>query len=113
MTEPLHVVRGTVDLLVLKALNGSPLHGFEVTSWLENQSGGTLAFDDSGIYQALYRMERKQLIKAEWGVTENHRRARYYRITAKGSRHLAEETDKLLRYSETIAGILLAPTRTS
>src|SRR5687767_6580395 len=111
-TAALPVVRGTVDLLVLKALSWSAMHGFELTSWLERQAGGRLAFDDSGIYQALYRMERKGLIKAEWGVTENNRRARYYTIAKQGRAHLAQETDQLLRYSAAVAEILTARTAT-
>jgi PadR family transcriptional regulator PadR len=111
VAEPLPVVRGTVDLLVLKALSTSAMHGFEITAWLEQRSGGTLSFDDSAIYQALYRMEKKRLVKASWGVTENNRKARYYQMTRGGQAHLMEETTKLLRYSETIAGILTASVR--
>jgi PadR family transcriptional regulator PadR len=111
MSEPLPVVRGTVDLLVLKALSVSPMHGFEITAWLEQRSGGSLSFDDSAVYQALYRMEKKRLVKAAWGITENNRRARYYQITRTGQVHLADETAKLIRYSETIAGILTAGVR--
>lgn len=103
------VVKGTVDLLVLKALSGAARHGFQITAWIEEQSGGTLEFDDSGVYQALYRMERRGLVEAEWGVTENNRRARYYALTGAGREHLARETDQLLRFAEVIAGILTAP----
>jgi transcriptional regulator len=106
--ERIPVVRGTVDLLVLKALSFTPMHGFELTSWLESRSRQALSFDDSAVYQALYRMEKKRLVKAAWGVTENNRKARYYRITAAGQAHLIAETMKLLRYSETISDILTA-----
>jgi PadR family transcriptional regulator, regulatory protein PadR len=106
VSEPLPVVRGTVDLLVLKALSLTPMHGFEVTAWLEARSGQGLSFDDSAIYQALYRMEKKRWVKASWGITENNRKARYYQVTAAGRAHLASETSRLLRYSETIAQIL-------
>src|SRR5688500_10502545 len=113
MSEPLPVVRGTVDLLVLKALSFAPMHGFEITAWMEERSRQALSFDDSDVYQALYRMEKKRLVKATWGVTENNRKARYYRITPSGQAHLAEQTSNLLRYSETIAAMLTARPQTA
>ena len=81
MSDRLTVVKGTLDVLVLKALGWGPQHGFEVAAWIEARSAGALALDDSGLYQALYRLEGKGLITAEWGVTEKNRRARYYRLT--------------------------------
>jgi DNA-binding PadR family transcriptional regulator len=89
------------------------MHGFEITSWLESRARQALSFDDSAIYQALYRMEKKRLVKASWGVTENNRKARYYRITPEGQAHLSDETTKLLRYSETIADILTTKAKTA
>ena len=109
MPGPLPVVKGTLDVLVLKALAWGPMHGFEVASWLEARSGGTLALDDSGLYQALYRLEGRELITAEWGVTENNRRARYYRVTRAGRTYLAKETATWVRYAETVTAILTAP----
>ena len=103
---PLPVVKGTLDLLALKALLGRPRHGFEVTSWIEEGSRGRLAFDDSAIYQALYRLEKRGLVEADWGVTENNRRARYYELTAAGRAHLREETERLVRYTEIVTGLL-------
>lgn len=102
------VLKGTLDLLALKALAGTAMHGFEVTSWIEQSSRGTFLFDDSAVYQALYRMERRGLVEAEWGVTRNNRRARYYRLTSRGREYLRDETDKLLRYSKTLTAILTA-----
>jgi len=112
-TEPLPVVKGSLDILVLKALSWSPMHGFEITLWLEDRSSGTLGIDDSALYQALHRMEERGLILAEWGVTENNRRARYYRLTANGRAHLKAESARWLRYAETLSGILSAPVRTT
>lgn len=106
MDERLPVVKGTLDLLVLKALSWTPMHGFEVTSWLEDRSGGALEFDDSAVYQALYRLEKQGLVAGEWGVTENNRRARYYRVAPAGRAHLAAGTDRLLRYAQMVAAIL-------
>jgi len=72
----LPVVKGTLDVLVLRALQWTPMHGFEITSWLEERSANSLEVEDSAVYQALYRMEERGLIEAEWGVTENQRQAR-------------------------------------
>lgn len=110
-TESLTVMKGTLDVLVLKALAWAPMHGFEITAWLEARSGGRLEVDDSALYQALYRMEQRGLIGAEWGVTENNRRARYYRVTAGGRAHLRAETERWLEYAETVTGILTVPAK--
>lgn len=111
--ERLPVIKGTLDVLVLKALSWAPLHGFEITCWLEDSSGGTLEVEDSAIYQALYRLEAKGLIEADWGTTENNRRARYYGITAEGRAYLKAETARMIRYSETVTTILQTRTRTA
>ncbi len=85
------LLKGTLDVLVLKALSWGPMHGFEITTWLEDRSGGRLGVDDRALYQSLQRLEERRLVRAEWGVTENNRRARYYRITEAGKKRLAEE----------------------
>ena len=102
MADAMPVVKGTLDVLVLKALSWSPMHGFEVTTWLEDRSGGALDVEDSALYQALY---------AEWGVTENNRKARYYRATSAGRAHLRTQTAQWIRYAETVNDILTAPAR--
>lgn len=113
MADTLPVVKGTLDVLVLKALSWGPMHGFEVTSWLEDRSGGTLGVEDSALYQAFYRLEERNLVSADWGVTENNRKARYYRITSAGRAFLRAQTTQWLRYAETVSGILTAPARTT
>ena len=90
-TDQLALVKGTLDVLVLKALSWGPMHGFEITTWLEDSSAGALDVDDSALYHALHRMEERGLIAAEWGVTENNRRARYYALTKAGRKRLAAE----------------------
>jgi transcriptional regulator len=112
-TDSLALVKGTLDVLVLKALSWTPMHGFEITEWLEAQSGGRLEVDDSALYQALYRMEQRGLIDAQWGVTENNRRARYYRVTTAGRAHLRAETERWLEYAETVSGILTVPAKSA
>ena len=106
MPDALPLVKGTLDMLVLKALSWTPMHGFEITSWLEARSGGTLGVQDSALYQALHRLEARGLAVAEWGVTANGQRARYYRLTAAGRAHLAAETAQWVRYAATVTDIL-------
>ena len=106
--DQLALVKGTLDVLVLKALSWEPMHGFEITTWLEENSSGALDVDDSALYHALHRMEERGLITAEWGVTENNRRARYYGVTSAGRGHLRAETARWLRYAEMVSGILTA-----
>ena len=106
MADPLPLVKGTLDVLVLKALSWTPMHGFEITSWLEGRSSGTLGIQDSALYQALHRLEERALVTAEWGVTANNQRARYYRMTRAGRAHLTAATAQWVRYAETVTGIL-------
>ena len=108
MSEVMPLVKGTLDVLVLKALCWGPMHGFEITSWLEGRSGGALGVQDSALYQALHRLEERGLAAAEWGVTANNQRARYYRVTDAGRAHLADRTAQWVRYAETVTGILTA-----
>lgn len=108
MSDSLALVRGTLDMLVLKALSWTPMHGFEITSWLEERSGGELDVNDSALYQAVYRLEERGLVEARWGVTENNRKARYYHITPAGREHLGAEAETFLRYAATVGGILRA-----
>ena len=105
----LPVVKGTLDVLVLKALTWTPMHGFEITCWLEDRSDGTLGIDDSALYQALQRMEARGLVAAAWGVTGNNRRARYYQVTDAGRAYLEAETARWVRYAATVTGILTGP----
>ena len=107
--DQMPLVKGTLDVLVLRALGWGPMHGFEITAWLEERSGGALGVDDSALYQALHRMEERGLVEAEWGLTENNRRARYYKATAAGRVHLRAETARWIRYAETVTGILTTP----
>ena len=108
MAESLPLVKGTLDALVLKALSWTPMHGFEITSWLEARSGGALGVQDSALYQALHRLEARGLAIAEWGVTANNQRARYYRLTPAGRAHLADSTAQWVRYAATVTDILTA-----
>jgi transcriptional regulator len=108
MRPALPVLRGTLDLLVLKALTWRSMHGFEITEWLERTADGNLELVDSALYQALYRLEERRLIDSEWGTTDNNRRARYYAITAAGRNLLKQETANWERYAGTVSAILAA-----
>jgi transcriptional regulator len=102
------VLKGTLDLLVLRALSWTPMHGFEIVSWLEKAAEGSLDLEDSALYQAVYRLEERGLLQADWGVTENNRRARYYKLTAAGRTHLRAETRNWVQYADTVTTILTA-----
>ena len=106
MAEPIPLVKGTLDVLVLRTLSWGRMHGFEITTWLEERSGGRLDVDDRALYQALQRLEERGLVEAEWGITENNRRARYYKVTTAGRAHLRDETKNWVSYSEAVTDIL-------
>jgi len=110
-TDPLPVLKGTLDVLVLKALTWQPMHGFEITAWLEAESGHRLALEDAALYQALYRLEKRGLVTAAWGVTDANRRARYYKITTAGRKDVAAQISQWVRYSSAMNDILLAVPR--
>ena len=105
---PLPVLKGTLDLLVLRALSWTPMHGYEIANWLERAGNGALELEDSALYQAVYRLEERGLLEAEWGVTENNRRARYYKLTAAGRAFLRSETKNWIQYADAVSSILSA-----
>lgn len=100
------LLKGTLDVLVLKTLSWTPMHAFEITSWLETRSTGRLVIDDAALLQALHRMEERKLIVADWGVTKNGRRARYYRLTPTGRAHLRAESERLVDHFEALTTVL-------
>lgn len=102
------MLRGTLDPLVLKTLSWTPMHAFEITIWLEEQSSGRVLVDDAALLQALHRLEERRLILAQWGVTKNGRRARYYKITPAGREFLREESARLVDHFDAVTTILSA-----
>jgi len=106
MARAIPMLKGTLDLLILKALSCTPTHGYGLASWLERYSGGDIVAEDSALYQALHRMEGRGLVTAEWGVTENNRKARYYSLTQNGRHHLESEMETWRRYAESVSTIL-------
>lgn len=107
----LPLLKGTLDLLILKTLSWGPMHGYAIASWLEQRSDGELGVDDSALYQALQRMETRELITAEWGVTNTGRKARFYRLTTRGRQHLKAEAATWVRYTSSVSSILALASR--
>jgi DNA-binding PadR family transcriptional regulator len=95
-----------LDPLVLKTLSWTPMHAFEITTWLEERSAGRVEVDDAALLQALHRLEERRLIAAQWGVTKNDRRARYYKITPAGRDFLRAESARLVDHLDAVIAIL-------
>lgn len=100
------MIKGTLDLLILKTLSWGPLHGYGISQWITQRANGAFTVDDSAMYQALQRLEGRGLLSAGWGTTENNRRARYYKLTAAGNRQLALDAATWQRYTTSVSGIL-------
>ena len=100
------LLHGTLDLLVLRALAIQPLHGFGLAKWIEQRAGNELEIVDSALYKALHRLEDSGAIDAEWGVSENNRKAKYYSLTSKGRQQLRAETATWKRYVSAISNVL-------
>src|SRR5262249_55255852 len=102
------LLHGTLDVLVLKALSLSPLHGYAVSEWIERYGGGGLVIVDPALYKALHRLEDGGAIDAEWGVSENNRKAKYYSLTPRGRAQLRAEMATWRRYASAVGRILEA-----
>jgi transcriptional regulator len=100
------VLQGTLDMLVLKALQLGPMHGWGITERIERRSNGLLSINQGSLYPALYRLVARGWVSSEWGVTENNRQARYYKLTAAGRRRLAEERMEWARLSRAVDLVL-------
>ena len=108
MAPPTDILPGTLDLLILKAVSLGRLHCYGVLLRIEQISGGALQIQQGALYPALYRLEHQGLILSEWGVSDNNRKAKYYRLSATGRRRLGEETASWNRLVEAIARSLAA-----
>ena len=102
------LLQGTLDLIVLKALSWGPMHGFGLARWIQRTTEDVLQVEEGSLYPALYRMENHGWIKAQWALTENGRRAKYYRLTALGRRQLVAESKTWEQLSGAIGKILTA-----
>ena len=100
------ILQGTLDMLVLKTLQLEPMHGWGITERIEQWSESVLQLGQGTLYPALYRLERQGLIRSEWKITTNNRRARYYALTREGRKHLVEELAEWRRMSHAINLVL-------
>jgi len=100
------LLQGTLDLLILKALNSGAKHGYAVAEWIHESSNDVLAVEEGALYPALHRLELRGLLAAEWGASENNRRAKYYSLTAAGRRELNAESEYWARMSAAVTKVL-------
>ena len=105
---PIDALRGSLDLLVLKTLSLSPMHGWGISQRLQQISSGELEVNQGSLYPALQRLEKDGLITSAWGVTDNNRQARYYRITASGRRALGDEMENWRNFAAGLEAVLRA-----
>ena len=106
MTTQAQLLPGTLDLLMLRAVSLGPLHGYGVLLRIEQISGGALLIEQGALYPGLFRLLRQGLLKADWGTSENNRKAKFYELTATGQKRLREETESWNRLSTAIASAL-------
>jgi transcriptional regulator len=103
---PLTLVKGTLDLLVLRTLAAGATHGYGIAVAVSERTGGELSIEDAALYQALHRLDRQGLVEAEWRASANNRRARYYALTPTGRKRLREETATWRRYAQAVEAVL-------
>jgi transcriptional regulator len=108
MSERADLLPGTLDMLILKAVSLGELHGYAVLQRIGQITGGALLIEQGALYPALYRLERQGLLDTRWGISENNRRAKYYRLTIAGRKRLKEERDGWTRLATAIQTILEA-----
>ncbi|MEA2604240.1 MAG: PadR family transcriptional regulator, regulatory protein PadR [Acidobacteriota bacterium] len=102
----LELMQGTVAVLILKTLSWGSLHGYDISRSIRQRSDGALGLEDAALYQALHRLERKGWIEAEWGLSENNRRAKFYRLTGDGRQALQAEVSTWRDYVDAVSKVL-------
>ncbi len=112
MPKQAELLPGTLDLLILKAVSLGPLHGYGILLRIQQISGGALLVEQGALYPALYRLEEQDLLAAEWGTSENNRRAKYYSLTRAGEKRLRQETESWNRVSHAMSTVLRAKPET-
>jgi PadR family transcriptional regulator, regulatory protein PadR len=100
------LLHGTLDVLVLKTLSWGPMHGYGISTWIERRTDNELEIVDAALYKALHRLEASGAVAAEWGVSDNNRRAKYYSLTRRGQQMLRTETATWKRYVAAVSGVL-------
>jgi len=104
--ESLDLLQGTLDVLVLRTLIFGEMHGYAVSRWIRQRTDGVIEIEDAPLYKALHRLERAGCVEASWGVSENNRRARFYKLTPTGRRKLHEQESVWRRYAEAVFKVL-------
>lgn len=107
-TRDIDLLRGTLDVLILKTLTWGPRHGYAVTRWIRETTAERLQVDEGALYTSLHRMEKRGWIRSEWGLSENNRRAKYYELTAAGRKQLAAQAETWTLYAEAVFAVLRA-----
>jgi PadR family transcriptional regulator PadR len=102
------LIQGTLEMLILKALVRGPMHGYAVAEWIQQTSQQVLKVEEGALYPALHRLELRGVLKAEWGTSENNRRAKFYRLTADGKKRLNAESQRWARLSTAVAFVMQA-----
>ena len=100
------LLHGTLDTLILKTLSHGERHGYAIARWIEDRTGREILVEEGSLYPALYRLEKKGLLRSEWGVSELERRAKFYSLTPRGRATLEAETAEWVRFSRAVSGIL-------
>jgi PadR family transcriptional regulator len=100
------LLHGTLEVLILKTLSWGPMHGFGIGRWIEQLSDNELRIEEGSLYPALYRIEKKGWVDASWGVSDNQRRAKYYKLTAEGRRQLHKNADTWSNFAHAVARVL-------
>ena|SRR5688572_13430609 len=103
---PLDLLPGTVDILILRTLAWQPMHGYGISRFVRDRTGGALMVEGAALYQALHRLERKQWVRASWGLSEHNRRAKFYELTPNGREQLAAQSETLRAYVDALAAML-------
>jgi PadR family transcriptional regulator len=103
------ILKGTLDVLILKALSGGPAHGYTIATWIASASGDALALGEGTLYPALHRLEARGWLRSRWGTSANNRQAKFYALTRKGETQLAIETRRWRRYAAALFSALAAP----
>ena len=102
----LSLLQGTLDLLVLRAIQRAPAHGYAISRWVRERTEGVIGIEDAALYQALHRLEARGWVEAEWGLSDNNRKAKYYSLTPDGRRQLRAEVSDFTRYAEAMFKVL-------
>jgi PadR family transcriptional regulator len=102
------LLHGTLEVLILKTLSWGPMHGFGIGRWIQQLSCDELRIEEGSLYPALYRLEKKGWVDASWGVSDNQRRAKFYRLTADGRRHLTKNSETWSSFAHAVARVLSA-----